>query len=89
MACFPAMDNEVLNSQRVICSTITLRHLPLAAALAEIRRLGFTEREAKRALERASAEANRESAGVEDLLRRAIGLATAGLHERRKGGSPP
>lgn len=37
------MDNEVLNSQRVICSTITLRHLPLAAALAEIRRLGFTE----------------------------------------------
>jgi sugar phosphate isomerase/epimerase len=37
------MDNDVLNSDRVICSTITLRHLPLAEALAEIRALGFTE----------------------------------------------
>lgn len=37
------MDNDVLRSDRVICSTITLRHLPLAAALAEIARLGFTE----------------------------------------------
>ena len=37
------MDNEVLNSRRVICSTITLRHLPLAEALTEIRALGFTE----------------------------------------------
>lgn len=37
------MDNEMLNSERVICSTITLRHLPLAEALAEIRALGFTE----------------------------------------------
>jgi sugar phosphate isomerase/epimerase len=33
----------VLNSQRVICSTITLRHLPLTEALAQIRSLGFTE----------------------------------------------
>lgn len=37
------MTDEVLNSERVICSTITLRHLPLADALAEIRSLGFTE----------------------------------------------
>lgn len=35
--------DDVLNSERVICSTITLRHLPLDEALAEIRRLGFTE----------------------------------------------
>src|SRR6478752_258951 len=37
------MHIEALNSERVICSTITLRHLPLAEALTEIRRLGFTE----------------------------------------------
>lgn len=37
------MDTEVLNSERVICSTITLRHLPLAEALARISALGFTE----------------------------------------------
>ena len=53
-----------------------------------LRGLGFNERDAKRALERASAEVDRESAGVEDLLRRALGLATARLHERTKGGSP-
>ncbi|HET9648057.1 MAG TPA: sugar phosphate isomerase/epimerase, partial [Microlunatus sp.] len=35
--------HDVLRSDRVICSTITLRHLPLAEALAEISRLGFTE----------------------------------------------
>ena len=35
--------DDLLNSHRVICSTITLRHLPLAEALAEIGRLGFTE----------------------------------------------
>jgi sugar phosphate isomerase/epimerase len=37
------MDNDVLDPRRVICSTITLRHLPLEAALTQIRDLGFTE----------------------------------------------
>ena len=36
-------DVHRLNSERVICSTITLRHLPLAGALAEIAALGFAE----------------------------------------------
>jgi sugar phosphate isomerase/epimerase len=31
------------NADRVVCSTITLRHLPLADALSVIRRLGFAE----------------------------------------------
>lgn len=34
---------DVLNSDRVICSTITLRHLPLEEALRVIGELGFTE----------------------------------------------
>ncbi len=34
---------EALNPDRVICSTITLRHLPLDEALATIAGLGFTE----------------------------------------------
>ena len=34
---------EALNPDRVICSTITLRHLPLDEALAAIAELGFTE----------------------------------------------
>ncbi|WP_344809734.1 sugar phosphate isomerase/epimerase family protein [Microlunatus ginsengisoli] len=39
------MDHDVrtLNRERVICSTITLRHLPLGEALAEIGALGFAE----------------------------------------------
>jgi sugar phosphate isomerase/epimerase len=36
-------DVQALNSERVICSTITLRHLPLTEALAEIAAMGFTE----------------------------------------------
>jgi sugar phosphate isomerase/epimerase len=37
------MDQGVLDSRRVICSTITLRHLPLAEALVRIQDLGFAE----------------------------------------------
>ena len=34
---------NTLDPGRVICSTITLRHLPLDQALATINKLGFTE----------------------------------------------
>ena len=43
MTTMTAITHGFLDSDRVICSTITLRHLPLDLALATIADLGFTE----------------------------------------------